>query len=179
MLKQAGLDLTILRPSVIFGERDRFLNLFASLLGILPVMPLAGAEARFQPIYVDDVVRAFVNALDNQDTFGKIYELAGPRIYSLRELVQLAGSYAGHARPVIGLPPALAKLQALLLEFAPGGPLMSRDNLDSMKADNVAHSPIAAELGITPTPLEAIAPQYLGDAGTHSHFDQYRVRAKR
>jgi hypothetical protein len=79
----------------------------------------------------------------------------------LRELVVLAGTLAGHPRPVLALPPALARLQALALEWMPGGPLMSRDNLDSMQTDNVMSGPIAAELGIVPTPLEAIAPQYL------------------
>ncbi len=176
---QPQIATTIFRPSVVFGEGDAFLNLFARLQRWFPVLPLGGAEARFQPIYVEDVARAFVNALGNQNTFGKTYELAGPKVYSLRELVQLAGRFAGHARPVIGLPSGLARLQALFLEHAPGGPIMSRDNLDSMKKDNVAQGPIAAELGITPEPLEAIAAQYLGEAGASSHFDQYRVRAKR
>lgn len=178
-LSAPTLATTVMRPSVVFGEGDAFLNLFARLQRWFPVLPLGGADARFQPIYVEDVARAFVNALDNQDTFGKTYELAGPRIYTLRELVQLAGRFAGHARPVIGLPPALARLQACFLEYAPGGPIMSRDNLDSMKRDNIAQGPIAAELGITPAPLETIAAQYLGDAGANSHFDQYRIRAKR
>ena len=178
-LSPAQIATTIFRPSVIFGEGDAFLNLFAQLQRWFPVLPLGGADARFQPIYVDDVARAFVNALGNQNTFGKTYELAGPKVYTLRELVQLAGKYAGHARPVIGLPAGLARLQALFLELAPGGPIMSRDNLDSMKKDNVATGPIDPELGVTPEPLEAIAAQYLGEAGASSHFDQYRIRAKR
>lgn len=178
-LSQPQIATTLFRPSVVFGEGDAFLNLFAQLQRWFPVLPLGGADARFQPIYVEDVARAFVNALGNQNTFGKTYELAGPNIYSLRELVQLAGRYAGHARPVIGLPSGLARLQALFLELAPGGPIMSRDNLDSMKKDNVARGPIDPELGIVPEPLEAIAPQYLGEPGASSHFDQYRVRAKR
>ena len=156
------LDTTIFRPSVVFGPDDKFLNLFASLQGMFPIMPLGGADARFQPVYVGDVATAFVHALENPATFGRLYELGGPRIYTLRELVRLAGELSGHTRPVIGLPPALARLQALALEWMPGGPLMSRDNLDSMRQDNVMSGPIAPELDLVPTSLEAVAPGYLG-----------------
>ena len=155
------LDTTVFRPSVVFGPDDQFLNLFAQLQKFFPVMPLGGADARFQPVYVGDVAQAFVNALENPATFGKVYELGGPRVYTLRELVRLAGDLSGHARPVLGLPPALARLQAFALEWMPGGPLMSRDNLDSMQQDNVLHGPIAPELGITPSTIEAVAPRYL------------------
>ncbi|WP_425547974.1 complex I NDUFA9 subunit family protein [Actimicrobium antarcticum] len=178
-LSHPAVATTVFRPSVVFGEDDAFLNMFAKLQSVFPVFPLGGADARFQPIYVGDVVQAFVNALDNPHTFGKVYELAGPTIYTLRELVQLAGRYSGHPRPVLALPPALARLQAFMLEWVPGGPVMSRDNLDSMKVDNVAHGPIAPELGIKPEALEAIASRYLGEAAGRSHFDQYRIRAKR
>ncbi|MDB5761200.1 MAG: NAD-dependent dehydratase [Herminiimonas sp.] len=160
-LSHPAVAATVFRPSVVFGEEDRFLNLFASLQKFLPVMLLGGADAKFQPVYVGDVARAFVNTLENPHAAGSIFELAGPRVYSLRELVKLAGAYSGHPRPVIGLPAPLARLQAFMLEHMPGGPLMSRDNLDSMKIDNVASGPPAPELGITPTPLEAVAPHYL------------------
>jgi uncharacterized protein YbjT (DUF2867 family) len=157
----AGLHTTVFRPSVVFGPDDQFLNMFASLQKYFPVMPLGGADARFQPVYVGDVAQAFVHAMEDPATFGKVYELGGPTVYTLRELVKLAGTLSGHARPVIGLPAPLARLQALALEWMLGGPLMSRDNLDSMKQDNVLSGPIAPELGITPTALEAVAPQYL------------------
>lgn len=153
---------TIFRPSVVFGDKDRFLNMFASLQRMLPVMLLAGADAKFQPVYVEDVARAFVKALQDKRSIGKVYELAGPKVYTLRELVRLAGSYSGHRRPVIGMPDAFARMQAFFLEHLPGGPLMSRDNLDSMKIDNVRKSPLADELGIEWTAVEAIAPHYLG-----------------
>lgn len=153
---------TIFRPSVVFGDNDRFLNMFASLQRVLPFMLLARADAKFQPVYVEDVARAFVIALQDRRTIGKVYELAGPRVYTLRELVKLAGEYSGHRRPVIGVPDAFARMQAFFLEHLPGGPLMSRDNLDSMKVDNVRHSALADELGIRWTPIEAIAPHYLG-----------------
>lgn len=157
----AGLDVTVFRPSVVFGPDDQFLNLFATLLKFFPVMPLGGADARFQPVCVGDVAQAFIHALEHPATFGKVYELGGPTVYTLRQLVELAGEFSGHVRPVIGLPAPLARLQAFALEWMPGGPLMSRDNLDSMQQDNVTSGPIAPELEIEPTALELVAPQYL------------------
>ncbi|RPH65872.1 MAG: complex I NDUFA9 subunit family protein [Burkholderiales bacterium] len=171
-----ALDWTIFRPSVVFGPNDRFLNLFARLQAWLPLMALGRADARFQPVYVGDVADAFVNALDAPATFGGCYELAGPDVFTLRELVALAGQYSGHRRPIVALPDALGRLQAAVLEFAPGPTLMSRDNFDSMAIDNVASGPIAVELGVVPTPLAAVAPSYLrrgparyGDERTRAH----------
>jgi NADH dehydrogenase len=163
-----AVHTTVFRPSVVFGEGDHFLNLFASLEKFLPVMFLGNADAKFQPVYVEDVALAFVHALANERTIGKVYELAGPKVYTLRELVKLAGQYTGHPRPVIALPESLARLQAMLLEHMPGGPVLTRDNLDSMKIDNVASGPIDPELGITPTSLEAVAPYYLTGQRPHS-----------
>lgn len=162
MLDAADLEVTAFRPSVVFGAEDAFLNLFAKLQRFMPVLALGGVNAKFQPVYVQDVARAFVLALEDRSTIGKVFELVGPHVYTLRELVKLAGIYSGHPRPLMGLPEPLARLQALMLEFMPGGPLMSRDNLDSMKTDNIAsgHSPWLA--GWQATPLEAVAPDYLG-----------------
>lgn len=165
-----GLQLTVLRPSVIFGADDRFLNLFAALQRVFPIMSLAGAQARFQPVWVEDVAQAIVHCLQDARTTGETYELCGPSVYTLQELVQLAGRAAGvrhgRGRPVIPLPMALGRLQALLMELAPGQPLMSRDNLDSMKVDNIAtgRAPGISALGITPTGPTAVAPAYLGPA---------------
>jgi len=161
VLQQAGLDLTVLRPSVVFGPEDKFLNLFATLQKFMPVLALGGLDAKFQPVYVGDVAQAFVNALQDPSTVGATYELVGPHIYTLRDLVQLAGRYSGHPRPLLGLPAPLGRLQAWLLEYVPGGPLMSRDNLDSMRVDNVASVSYSAPPHWAPTPLEAIAPEYL------------------
>lgn len=163
-----AVETTAFRPSVVFGDQDRFLNLFAALQKHFPFVLLGCADAKFQPVFVEDVARAFVHALGDHRTVGCVYELAGPVVYTLRELVWLAGFYSGHPRPVIGLPQPLARLQALLLEHLPGGPLMSRDNLDSMKTDNVAHTSMVDTLGIVPTPLEAVAPYYL--RGEHPHI---------
>jgi uncharacterized protein YbjT (DUF2867 family) len=164
----ASVRTTAFRPSVVFGEGDHFLRLFAALERFLPVVPLAGADAKFQPVYVEDVAQAFVMALQNERTIGHVYELAGPHVYTLRELVKLAGRYTGHPRPVIALPDTLARLQAMVMEHLPGAPLLTRDNLDSMKIDSVASGPIDPELGIVPTALEAVAPYYLTGQKPHS-----------
>ena len=135
---KAPLGLTLLRPSVIFGKDDQFINLFAKLQKVFPVMPLAGAHTRFQPVWVHDVAQAIVHCVNTASTQGQVYELCGPDILTLTELVQLAGRWVGKERPVISLPYAIGWLQALLMEFAPGPTLMSRDNLDSMKVNNIA-----------------------------------------
>jgi len=165
---QPSVATTVFRPAVVFGEGDHFLNMFATLEKFLPVMPLAAADAKFQPIYVEDVVQAFCAALINDRTIGKTYELAGPSVYTLRQLVKLAGMYSGHPRPVIGLPDALGRLQAAVMEHMPGETLLSRDNLDSMKVDNVAETPIDPELGIEPTMLESVAPYFLSGKTPHA-----------
>jgi len=175
---RAATDLpcTVLRPSVIFGAEDRFLNLFASLQAVAPVLPLAGSEARFQPVWVEDVAQAVVVALDSPQSIGQTIECAGPKVYTLSELVRLAGRWSGNERPQIALPRALGRLQALAMELLPGEPLMSRDNLDSMAQPNVASGqfPGLTTLGITPTALEAIAPVYLGDNQARARFDRWR-----
>jgi NADH dehydrogenase len=99
VLREAGLDLTLLRPSVIFGANDRFLNLFAQLQALFPVLPLAGADARFQPVWVDDVAAAIATCLERPDTIGQTYECAGPEVKTLAELVRLAGQASGHPGP--------------------------------------------------------------------------------
>ena len=164
VLQGSQLDWTVLRPSVIFGEGDQFLALFARLQKALPVMPLAGADTLFQPVWVGDVVAAIVQCLQRDDTAKRTYEVCGPERFTLRQLVKMAGSLSGHARPVIGLPPPIARLQALFMELAPGPTLMSRDNLDSMKVSNVASGKLPGldALGIAPHALDAIAPTYLG-----------------
>ena len=176
------LDWTIFRPSVVFGPEDRFLNTFAALARWTPVLPIAHADARFQPVYVGDVADAFANALDNPATFGRTYELVGPRIYTLRELVRYAARAAGHPRPVIGLPAPLARAQAIMLELAPGEPLMSRDNLDSMQRDNVASAQpyvVPSELGLELHPMEAEAASYLAGVSPRARLGSYRARARR
>lgn len=175
---ESGLtDFTILRPSVVFGPGDSFMNLFAKLQRFFPVMPLARGGAQLQPIFVGDLVSAIVNVLDNPRAVGQAYEVTGPEIFTLRELVKLAGEFAGNPRPIIDLPDSLGALQALALEYAPGPTLMSRDNFDSLAKPNIATGPLAPELGITPSSLIAIGPTYLS---LHtSAFNEERTRARR
>ena len=170
-LQAAGLDLTILRPSVIFGADDKFLNLFAKLQAVFPVMPLAGAATRFQPVWVEDVAQAVVNSLSQHtDSKNQIVETCGPDVLTLKELVQLSAIAAGinhsRGRPVIALSPFLGKLQASAMRLLPGEPLISQDNLDSMRVDNVGTGklPNLQTLGITPSALAAIVPTYLGNS---------------
>jgi uncharacterized protein YbjT (DUF2867 family) len=176
--RDSGLDVTVLRPSVIFGARDRFLNLFAQLQTLAPFVPLGGAHARFQPVWVEDVAEAVVRCLDQPATIGQVIECAGPQPYTLAELVQLAGRLSGHPRPVLPLPGALARLQALVMEWLPGEPLMSRDNVDSMKVPNVATAgqPGLAALGITASAVEGVAAGYLGGIDGPGRFMPWRSR---
>jgi NADH dehydrogenase len=181
-VRASGLDWTIFQPSVVFGPEDKFLNTFATLASIAPVLPIANAQARFQPVYVGDVADAFVNALDNRATFCKSYELVGPRIYTLKELVQFAARASGHPRPVVGLPGSLARAQAIMMELAPGEPMMSRDNLDSMQRDNVASTqPYVPppELGLELHPMESEAALYLAGQNSRSRLGNFRARARR
>ena len=180
-LRDAGLALTLLRPSVIFGTEDRFLNVFAQLQSLAPVIPLAGSDARFQPVWVEDVARAVVHCLEHVATVGGIYECTGPTVYTLSELVRLAGRWSGHERPQIPLPAFAGRIQATLMELLPGEPLMSRDNVDSMKQPNVASGQVPGleALGITATALEAVAPGYLGDAFGRARMERWRAGAGR
>ena len=177
VLRGAGLDVTVLRPSVIFGEHDRFLNLFATLQALLPVVPLGGAQARFQPVWVQDVASAIVRCLTDPATIGQTFECTGPDVYTLRQIVQAVGRWSGHPRRVFGLPDALARAQALLMEWLPGEPLMSRDNIDSMRVPNVASGalPGLAALGISAASMESVAPAYLAPGQGIARLDRWRA----
>lgn len=158
-LKAACPEATIFQPSVIFGRGDSFLALFADLLRIVPIVPLAGADARFQPVWIEDVATAIVAALERPESKGQTYPLCGPRAYTLRELVAYAGRIGGHPRPILGLPPSLAYLQAWAMECV-NGP-MTRDNLRSMSVPNICPAGCTLPFGLKAMPLEAVAPGYL------------------
>ena len=184
LLKQAGLDLTLLQPSVIFGADDKFLNLFAQLQQIAPVVPLAGASTRFQPVWVEDVASAVAHCVMDAKTQGHTYEICGPEIWTLKELVQKSGQWAGvkggRGRRVFGIPHTLAWLQAFLMELAPGQPLMSRDNLRSMQVDNVSSGNALSlkELNIQASSVYSIAPGYLGYKGACTKLDVFRAKGR-
>ena len=176
--RESGLDVTVLRPSVIFGARDRFLNLFAQLQALAPFVPLGDAHARFQPVWVEDVAAAVVRCLDQPATIGQVFECAGPQQFTLADLVRLAGRLSGHPRPVLPLPGALARLQALVMEYLPGEPLMSRDNVDSMQVPNVATpgQPGLEALGVQASGVEGVAAGYLGGVDGPGRFMPWRSR---
>jgi NADH dehydrogenase len=177
LLAPGPVNAAILRPSAIFGAHDRFLNLFARLQRWAPVMPLAGADARLQPVWVEDVARAVLRCVEDPSAAGRIIECCGPKVYTLGELVQLAGRLAGHPRPLIKLPMALGQLQAMFLEAMPGQPLLSTDSLDSLRIPNVATEGAAglASLGIEPAALEAVAPLYLSPGQAEARLDRWRA----
>jgi NADH dehydrogenase len=177
----SGIAWTIFQPSVVFGPGDSFLNMFADLARSFPVLPLACPDARFQPVYVEDVGRALGEALADERCAGKTYELCGPKVYTLRQMVQYAARLAGCPRPIIGLSQGLSYLQAAMLEFAPGG-MMSRDNIDSMKVDNVCGNcalPDYLGPGLQPTALEAVAPNFIGAHVPRARYSPFRSRARR
>ena len=174
----SGLAWTIVRPSVIFGPEDAFLNLFAGLLRFAPVMALAGADAKFQPVYVGDVAECIVRAFGLPATIGRTFPLCGPTVYTLRELVRYVGAVTGRPRPIIALGPFLGRLEATMLEHLPGT-MMSRDNLASMQEDSICGCEFPPEFAIVPQALESIAPTYLGAGSAESRYDGFRRRGGR
>lgn len=179
VLAAAQLATTIFRPSVVFGPEDRFLNTFAALQRLFPVLPLAKPDAKFQPVYVGDVVKAIVGTLDLDAAHGRIYELGGPTVYTLEALVRYCGEVIGRESRIVRLPDAFAYMQALTFETLPGEPLITRDNLDSMSRDAVLSGPLAPELNLEPVAIEAIAPTYLNEASLRSRFSAFRATAGR
>ncbi len=170
----SGLAWTIFRPSVIFGEGDSFLSLFARLAHALPVIALAAPDARFQPVWVGDVVAAFARSLELRATIRQRYDLCGPKVYTLRELVRWTSETAGAVRPIVPLRGGLATLQAFALEHLPGK-LMSRDNLASMSKDSVCGCAFPDVFGVEPASLEAIGPTWLAPEASRGRYDAMRA----
>ncbi|ANB01284.1 complex I NDUFA9 subunit family protein [Ectothiorhodospira sp. BSL-9] len=164
--------VTSFRPSVIFGRGDSFFNRFAGLLRITPVLPLACPNARFVPVFVGDVVEAFVGALKDSATHGERLDLCGPQVYTLKELVEYTARLLGKSRLIIGLSDRFSLLQARVMEYVPGKPL-SLDNYHSLQRDS-----LCPEGGICPTALESVVPQYLGDATHHNRLQHLRSSAR-
>ena len=176
LVEASDLAWTIFRPSVVFGRGDSFIGLFAKLVRWMPVVMLAAPGAKFQPVFVGDVARCMAASIDDRRTFRQAYALCGPKVYTLRELVAWVGETTGHVRPIIGLGPALSKLQASVLELSPVK-LLTRDNLASMSVDATCGTPFPSLFGIEPSSLEAVAPEYLAPASIRSPFDGFRARA--
>lgn len=156
----AGTDLSLrmLRPSVIFGRDDQFINTFARLQRLAPVVPLTGAHTRFQPVWVQDVAQALVMLMQETSAAHTVYEACGPDVMTLADLVRHAGRWAHCERPIVPLPLRVGRMQAWMLEALPGRPLMSRDNVDSMRVDNVASGklPGLSQLSIAPRSLASV-----------------------
>ncbi|HEY8068609.1 MAG TPA: complex I NDUFA9 subunit family protein [Burkholderiales bacterium] len=176
VLAADDLAATAFRPSVIFGPEDRFLNLFAKLTALFPVLALGSPEARFQPVYVGDVVQAMLASLDNREAIGKRYDLCGPHECTLRELVHYVCNLTGRTRLIVGLPDSLSYLQAWAMEFLPF-PLLTRDNYRSMQVPSVCDCEFP--FGIQPAALEAVAPAWLAHAAPRERYPKLRWRAGR
>ncbi|PKO45885.1 MAG: complex I NDUFA9 subunit family protein [Betaproteobacteria bacterium HGW-Betaproteobacteria-22] len=178
MAQRDKVNVTVFKPSVIFGRHDQFVNLFASLIKLLPVIVLAKPQAKFQPVWVEDVATSFLNSLENKSTYGQVYELAGPNVYTLQTLMEIVMATLGEKRPIIGLNDALSYVQAFFMELLPVR-LMSRDNVRSMALDSIAQLPMSATLGVQATSLEAVIPEYLADKTQRSAYDRHRSLAGR
>jgi uncharacterized protein YbjT (DUF2867 family) len=175
----AALDWTILQPSVMFGPGDSFLNRFARLLATIPwVLPLAKPNARFQPVFVDDVVEALRRCLHGGSSSRQTYELGGPHTYSLREIVTMVAKLTGRRRWIMGLPDPVAWLQALAMNFVPGRPFSS-DNYRSLTVDSVCAQDGFAKLGIKPQSMVASASQYLGALEDNARLSRNRASVGR
>lgn len=172
------LAVTVFRPSVIFGPGDNFLSRFAQMLRLSPVLPLPTPRMRLKPVYVGDVAKAFVQSLEDETTFGRRYQLCGPKIFTLRELVDYVAAVLSVRRLIIGLNDQWSQRQARLLERVPGKPY-SYDNYLSSKVDNVCDSDGLAKLGIHPTAMEAVVPGYIGQQGAQQRYNAFRRMARR
>ena len=171
-VKASGLRWTIFEPSVIFGVGDGLFCRFAALLRVMPVIPLACAESRFAPVFVGDVVEAFAHALADPGSIGEVYELYGPDVYSLRQIVQMTARQLGLRRAVVPMPDLVGRLQGLVCDFVPGKPFSS-DNFRSLKTDSVGGIDGLHRLGITPVRVAERLPEILG------HHDDKQTRLAR
>ena len=176
VLDAKDLEVTVFRPSVVFGPEDRFLNTFATMARFMPVIAVPCPQARFQPVYVGDVASVMARSLEDTAAHAQVYELGGPRQYTLKELVQLVCALTARRRLVIGLPDWASRMQAAVLEKLPGH-LMTRDNYRSMQVANVTRA--AFPFAVAPQTVEAMAPTWLLPSGPRERYPQLRWRARR
>lgn len=163
----AKSDAVVMRPSIVFGPEDDFFNRFAALARMSPVLPLiGGGETRFQPVFVGDVAEAIVRAIEGDAHHGFIYELGGPEIRSFREILEITLRHIERRRLLVPLPFAVARIQAMFFELMPK-PMLTRDQVKLLQNDNVVSAEAIRErrtldgLGIVPTAMETILPNYL------------------
>ncbi len=188
-LHKARADATVFRPSLLFGPGDSFFNRFAGLARTLPVLPLAGADTRFQPVYAGDVAEAIARAVDGAVPGGRIYELGGPEVRTLRELVEYVLAVTERRRAILPLPWSVARAQGSLMGFLdrmtlgllPDDFVITRDQVTLLERDNVVSAEARADgrtlegLGIMPTAFEAIVPSYLVRFRKTGQFDLKRT----
>lgn len=184
-VRKATADAIVMRPSLMFGPGDSFFNRFAALGRMLPVLPLAGAETRFQPVFAGDVATAIVCAVDGTVPAGRTYELGGPEVHTLRELVGYVLQVTGRKRFIVALPPAVARVQATLMEaldlallgLVPNNFKLTRDQVLLLQRDNVVSEAARRDgrslqgIGITPTNFQAVVPSYLVRFRKRGQFD--------
>ena len=161
ILQDSDLNTTILRPSVVFGPGDKFLSMFAKMHKFLPFIPLASYKSLFQPIYVGDLIRIIQFCIENPSKNHRTYDCVGPEVFSLGELVNIAGIITKKQKPVIPLPNILARIQAFMMEKIPGPTILSRDNLDSASIPNIAQNPKEIFPLSNPTDIKSVASEYL------------------
>lgn len=172
------LAITVFRPSIIFGRADQFINLFAGLIKHLPLVVLVKPQAKFQPVWVEDVASCFVASLNEPASFGCSYDLVGPKVYTFRALLEAIMHTLGVHKPILGLNDALSYAQAFLMECLPIK-LMSRDNIRSMQQDSVSDQAFPAWFAGQPSALETVIPQYLIDQTPRGAYDYFRRKAAR
>ena len=173
-----GLAITVFRPSIIFGRADQFINLFAGLIKHLPLVVLVKPNAKFQPVWVEDVATCFVASLNQPASFGLSYDLVGPKVYTFRALLKAIMQTLGVHKPILGLNDALSYVQAFLMECLPIK-LMSRDNIRSMQVDSVSDQAFPEWLELRSSALETVMPQYLIDQTPRGAYDRFRRKAAR
>jgi len=172
-------NATILRPSVVFGPEDSFFNKLAKIAARAPVVPLVGdGSAKLQPVYVGDVARAAVAALERPETARNVFELGGPRVYTYRQLVELTLREIARKKPLLPMPAGLMKLLGFFAEFQPallGPPPITRDQADLLTRDNVVHAGARglADLCIKSTSAEAILPTYMDRFRPAGRYNQH------
>lgn len=177
IVRNCGLDVTVFRPSVIFGREDHFLNLFAQLAKALPLLIVPAGHARFAPVYVGDVASAFDMALQRRESIGAAYDLCGPKVYTLRELASFVAHATGRRRLVFSADTPLTYVMAFIAECLPGK-LMSVDNVRSMQIDSVCARGCAFPFGIAPAALESVAPAWLAQRTPRGRYAQLRDRTR-